>query len=218
MDPKDAHKTAFIANGALYQFKVLPFGCVTGPNSFSRFMHVSSNGIRSDPAKIQAIKDWPIPTTVKALQRFLGFCAFYHRFIKNLSQTAAPMYALLRKDTPFVWSKEADQAFAKLKDIIMTLPTLAYPDPHKPYDVHTDASTFGLGAIIVQDGRPVAFASRTLTPAEKNYTTTEQEALCVVYALDHFYPYLYGAVFTIYTDHAALKCILSKKEPKVKCF
>ncbi|KAG1255504.1 hypothetical protein G6F68_010323 [Rhizopus microsporus] len=159
MDPRDAHKTAFIANGALYQFKVLPFGCVTGPNSFSRFMHgviqnlprvmvylddvicfsrtkeeheqdlrallqrlseynlkisvkkcrffkkevtylgfiVSSNGIRSDPEKIEAIKEWPTPTTVKALQRFLGFCAFYHRFIKNLSQTAAPMYALLRE-------------------------------------------------------------------------------------------------------------------------
>ncbi|KAG1135610.1 hypothetical protein G6F37_012421 [Rhizopus arrhizus] len=252
MDPRDAHKTAFIANGALYQFKVLPFGCVTGPNSFSRFMHgviqnlprvmvylddvicfsrtkeeheqdlrallqrlseynlkisvkkcrffkkevkylgfiVSSNGIRSDPEKIEAIKEWPTPTTVKALQRFLGFCAFYHRFIKNLSQTAAPMYALLRKDAPFVWSKEADQAFITLKKIIMTLPTLAYPDPHKPYDVHTDASMFGLGAIIVQNGRPVAFASRTLTPAEKNYSTTEQEALCVVYALNHFYPYL----------------------------
>ncbi|KAG0736417.1 hypothetical protein G6F23_010961 [Rhizopus arrhizus] len=216
MDPRDAHKTAFIANGALYQFKVLPFGCVTGPNSFSRFMHgviqnlprvmvylddvicfsrtkeeheqdlrallqrlseynlkisvkkcrffkkevkylgfiVSSNGIRSDPEKIEAIKEWPTPTTVKALQRFLGFCAFYHRFIKNLSQTAAPMYALLRKDAPFVWSKEADQAFITLKIIIMTLPTLAYPDPHKPYDVHTDASMFGLGAIIVQNGRP----------------------------------------------------------------
>lgn len=68
----------------------------------------------------------------------------------------------------------------------MILPTLAYPDPNKPYDVHTDASTFGLGAIIVQEGRPVAFASRTLAPAEKIYSTTEQEALCVVYALKHF--------------------------------
>lgn len=96
----------------------------------------------------------------------------------------------------------------------MSLPTLAYPDPSKTYDVHTDASMHGLGAVIVQDGRPVAFASRTLTPAEKNYSTTEHEALCVVYALKHFYPYLYGASLTIYTDHAALKSILSTKEPK----
>ena len=83
-----------------------------------------------------------------------------------------------------------------------------------PYDVHTDASLHGLCAVIVQEGRPVAFASRTLTPVERNYNTTEQEALCVVYAFEHFYPYLYGAKLTIYTNHEALKSILSTKEPR----
>lgn len=175
---------------------------------------VNSQGIRSNPKKIKVIQDWNAPTTVGDLQRFLGFCAFYHRFMCNLSETAAPLYKLLRKDTAFEWTEEAERAFQTLKEMIMTLPTLAYPGPLKPYDVHTDASMHGLGAIIVQGGRPVSFASRTLTPAEKNYNTSEQEALCVVYALKHFYPYLYGAKLTIYTDHAALKSILSTKEPK----
>ncbi|KAG0771462.1 hypothetical protein G6F57_019163 [Rhizopus arrhizus] len=121
--------------------------------------------------------------SVSALQRFLGFCAFYHRFIKNLAPEAAPLYRLLRKDVQYEWSEEANKSFETLKKIIMSLPTLAYPDPSKTYDVHTDASMHGLGAVIVQDGRPVAFASRTLTPAEKNYSTTEQEALCVCHVL-----------------------------------
>lgn len=276
MDPRDAHKTAFVADGKLWQFKVLPFGCVTGPNSFSRFMSgvisglertkiylddcivysrtedehekdlrallkrlteynlkisikkckffkrevkylgfiVSSQGIRSDPEKTKAVEDWKAPTTVNALQRFLGFCAFYHRFLKNLSSVAAPMYKLLRKDEKYVWSTEINDAFKKLKSMLVNLPILAFPDPRKGYDVHTDASMHGLGAAIVQDGRPVAFASRSLTAAEKNYSTTEQEALCVNFALKYFYPYLYGANLTIYTDHAALKSILSTKEPR----
>ncbi|CEP11527.1 hypothetical protein [Parasitella parasitica] len=147
---------------------------------------------------------------------FLDFVLFiYHRFIKNLASVAAPLYRLLMKDVRYEWTEEANNGFETLKKIIMPLPTLAYPDPSKPYNVHTDASMHGLDAVIVQDGRPVAFASRTLTPAEKIYSTTEQEALCVVYALKHFYPYLYNsASLTIYTDHAALKSILSTKEPK----
>ena len=99
---------------------------------------------------------------------------FYHRFIDNLSRLAAPLYGLLKKDTPFMWSSQAKEAFEKLKKVIITLPTLAFPDPRKPYDVHTDASTYGLGAVLVQGGRPIAFTSRTLKPAEKNYSTTDE--------------------------------------------
>lgn len=276
MDPSDAHKTAFIADGALYQFRVLHFGCVTAPNAFARFMAevtrglqhckmylddiivfiplleaheedlrsvlsrlaeynlkisikkrkffkseveylgfiVSDQGIRSNPAKAQVIKDWQVTTSVAALQRFPGFCAFYHQFIKNLDQVASPLYKLLRKDTLFEWFVEANKSLEELKKIIVTLPTLVYPDPSKPYDGHTDASMHDLGAVIVQDRRLAASASRTLTPAEKSYRTTEQESLCVVYALKHFYPYLYGATLTTYTDHVAFKSILSTKEPK----
>jgi hypothetical protein len=97
---------------------------------------------------------------------------------------------------------------------MMELPTLAYPNPDLAYDLHTDASNVGLGIALVQSGRPVAFASKTLSPAEQNYSTTEKECLAIVWALNYFYPYLYGATFTIYTDHAALKSILSTKMPR----
>lgn len=177
---------------------------------------VSGDGIRSDPSKVDAISTWPVPGNVKSLQRFLGFCAFYHRFITDLSSTAAPLYRLLKKDDKFEWNSGRQKAFDALKKRILVLPTLAYPDadPALPYDLHCDASDVGLGASLVQEGRPVAFASRTLTTAEKNYTTTEKECLAIVWALNYFHPYVYGAALTIYTDHAALKSILSTKMPR----
>lgn len=96
----------------------------------------------------------------------------------------------------------------------MSLPTLAYPNPRLPYNLHCDASDVGLGACIVQMGRPIAYASRTLNSTECNYTTIEKECLAVVWSLKQFHPYLYGSKFTIYTDHAALKSILGTKLPK----
>ncbi|KAG1042636.1 hypothetical protein G6F43_011847 [Rhizopus delemar] len=97
---------------------------------------VSGEGIRSDPEKIKAIKDWPIPTSVKQLMQFLGFCAFHHRFIKNLYGVAKLLYYLLKKEEVLKWSEEANRAFENLKKQIMTLPTLAYPNPALAYDLH----------------------------------------------------------------------------------
>lgn len=175
---------------------------------------LSSNGVRSNPEKVAVIKTWPVPTTPKALMRFLGFCVFYHKFIKDLSSVAKPLYQLLHKDTTFHWSPEAATAFTNLKTIMMTLPTLAFPDPRRPFNLHCDASNFGLGAALVKDGTPIAFASRTLSPAQLNYSTTEKECLAIVWALDHFHAYIYGGDLTVYTDHAALKAILTTKIPK----
>ena len=112
------------------------------------------------------------------------------------------------------WTQEAQQAFEQIKQDLISLPTLAYPNPQLPYDLHCDASDVGLGACVVQLGRPIAFASRTLNSAETNYTTTEKECLAIVWALKQFHPYLYGSKFTIYTDHAALKSILSTRLPR----
>lgn len=133
----------------------------------------------------------------------------------NLADIAKPLYKLLKDGKKqFVWSLEADKAFNALKAKMVNLPTLAYPDPALPYDLHTDASNVGLGAVLVQSGRPISFASRTLSDAERNYSTTERECLAIVWSLNYFYPYLYGAHFSIYTDHAALKSILSTKMPR----
>ncbi|CEP09032.1 hypothetical protein, partial, partial [Parasitella parasitica] len=175
---------------------------------------VSSEGIRSNPDKVKVVKDWQPPVNKKGLLRFLGFAVFYHRFIDSLSTKAKPLYDLLKKDTEYVWSKEAQQAFDRIKQELVSLPTLAYPNPRLPYDLHCDASDVGLGACVVQQGRPIAYASRTLNSAECNYTTTEKECLAVVWSLKQFHPYLYGSKFTIYTDHAALKSILGTKTPK----
>ena len=175
---------------------------------------VSSNGIYPDPEKQNLVENWPPLKSVKELQRFLGFCAFHHKFIRHLSQTAAPLHKLLHKNTPFNWQPEHQDAFVALKKRIAELPTLAYSQPHLLNEIHTDASTHGLGSILVQNGRPIAFASRSLTTTEKNYTTTELKCLSIVYALSYFHPFIYGALqLTIYSDHAALKSILSTKMP-----
>jgi hypothetical protein len=121
---------------------------------------------------------------------------------------------LVRKDTELNWSKEHNKAFQMLKDRLTALPEMAFPDSALPYDMHTDASDVGIGAVLVQQGRPIAFASRTLTSAESNYSTTEKECLAIVWALGIFHPYVYGADLTIFTDHAALRSILSTKTPK----
>ncbi|SAL97626.1 hypothetical protein [Absidia glauca] len=276
MELQDAKKTAFVADGSLYEFTCLPFGVVNGPASFKRFMHgvlrglgrtmvylddviiysksveqheqdlrlvlarlakydfkisrnkcqffckevkflgflMSGNGVRSDPIKTEPIKNWPQPTSAKDVQQFMGLCAFYHKFMENLSTKAKPLYALLKADKTFEWTPQAQAAFEELKTRLIKLPTLAYPDPQQPYDLHTDASNIGIGAVLVQHGRPISYASRTLQASEINYHTTEKECLAIVWALNHFYCYLYGATFTIYTDHAALKSILSTKMPR----
>lgn len=127
---------------------------------------------------------------------------------------AAPLYSLLKKDVKFVWTYDGLVAFETLKETVCNLTSLSYPYSQAPFDLHTDASSVGIGAVLVQGGRPVAFASRSLTPAEQNYSTTEQECLAVVWSLEYFYCYLYGAEFTIYTVQMALKSILSTKMPR----
>lgn len=130
------------------------------------------------------------------------------------AETAAPLYALCKKGRPWVWERQHQQAFEALKSKLISLPMLSHPDPNLPFDVHVDASNVGLGAVLVQAGRPVAFASRTLTSTEQNCSATEKECLAVVWALDYFHPYVYGATVTVYSEHAALKWIMSRQAPR----
>ncbi|CEP07164.1 hypothetical protein, partial, partial [Parasitella parasitica] len=175
---------------------------------------VNGEGIRSNPEKVAVVKDWKAPGSKKALLRFLGFANFYHKFISSLSSKAKPLYHLMKEDRPFIWGEKEQSAFDNLKQELMTLPTLVYPNPNWPYDLHCDGSNTGLGACLVQNSKPIAFASKTLTSAEQNYSTTEKECLAIVWALQHFHPYIYGAQLNIYTDHLALKSILATKLPR----
>jgi hypothetical protein len=182
---------------------------------------VSEKGIETDPDKIEAVKTWPVPSTVKEVRAFLGFVGYYRRFVKGFASIARPLNDLLveneaqnpnkvkSRKAPFVWGETQQHAFEQLKDAITNPPVLAYADYSKPFVVHTDASGTGLGAILYQeqDGlqRVVAYASRSLKPAEKNYPAHKLEFLALKWALcDKFHDYLYGTSFDVVTDNNPL--------------
>jgi len=190
---------------------------------------VSSDGIEVDPDKVQSIVDFEVPKNVKALQRFLGMCTYYHSFICNFSSIALPLYELLRKDVKYEWSSEQQASFERLKECLMTAPILIQPDYSQPFVLVTDASKSGLGGLIGQapsfntatwskhwsqlpdDLQPIAYCSKTLTPADKNLSATELEASGIIYALSKFRIYTYGQRLGIFTDHSALPDLSKKK-------
>lgn len=185
---------------------------------------VDSQGLRTDPEKVEAIVSYPTPTCRKELKRFLGTATWYRRFVPNFSTLAGPLNRLTsnkKNGPPFVWSPEADVAFSKLKNALVSAPVLACPDFSLPFEVHTDASSYGVGGMLTQtiDGkeRPVAYMSKSLTGPERNYSVTEREALAVITALEYWRCYLdNGIPFTVYTDHSALQWFLSLSNPTGK--
>lgn len=178
---------------------------------------VSADGVQPDPDKTSAVAAFPTPRDKKAVRRFLGLCAYYRRFIANFSRIAEPLIRLTREDTPFVWTDEQDAAFTELRQRLQESPVLAHFDEDADTEVHTDASNIGLGAVLVQhqEGveRVIAYASRTLSRAEINYSTSEKECLAVVWAIMKFRPYLYGRPFKVVTDHHSLCWLANLRDP-----
>ncbi|BBG92848.1 transposable element gene [Prunus dulcis] len=179
---------------------------------------ISSKGIEVDKAKIDVIAKLPPPTSVKGVRSFLGHAGFYRRFIKDFSKISRPLCTLLAKDTPFNFDKACLEAFNKLKALLTSAPIIAAPNWDLPFELMCDASDYAVGAVLGQrkDKLPhvIYYASRTLNDAQLNYATTEKELLAVVFALEKFRSYLVGAKIIVYTDHAALKYLLSKKDAK----
>jgi transposase len=182
---------------------------------------VDHNGLRTDPDKVKAILDIPVPTTKRELKRFLGTASWYRRFVPNFSTLAAPLNLLTstgKKAPPFRWNDEANVAFNKIKQALVSSPILTCPDFSKTFSVHCDASNFGIGAMLTQEDngieKPIAYFSRSLSKQQQNYSITERELLSVIVALEHWQCYLdNGQKFVVYTDHAALKWFLNLDNP-----
>ena len=173
---------------------------------------ISSEGISVDPSKIQEVVDWKPPTSVHQIRSFLGLAGYYRRFIPDFSRIAKPMMELLKKGVKFVWDDKCEEAFHTLRAQLTTAPMLAQPDNTKPFDVYCDASGTGLGCVLMQDNRVIAYASRALQTHEKNYPTHDLELAAVIHALKIWRHHLMGMHCNIYTEHKSLKYIFTQAD------
>jgi hypothetical protein len=202
--------------------RLKPKKCKFSQRSVTYVGHVvAADGVATDPQKLEAVRDYPVPVDVKSLRSFLGLASYYRRFVPGFSKVAGPLHALTKKDVKFVWGPKCQSSFEELKRLLTNAPVLAFPDFSRRFLLETDASGAGLGTVLAQeqsDGavRPIAYASRSLGKHEKNYGITELEALGVVWAVKHCRAYLFGHSCVVYTDHEALKFLLNTPQPSGK--
>lgn len=180
--------------------------------------YIVGNGcLKTDPEKIRAISEFPQPATIRQLRRFLGLTGWYQRFISNYSAVSAPLSDIKGKPEKFKWSAKAQEAFEALKHCLTSAPVLTHPDFSKPFLVQCDASLTGVGSVLCQVGEdgqehPIAFMSKKLNAAQRNYSVTELECYAAVLSVKKFRPYIEGMKFTIITDHASLKWLMGQKD------
>lgn len=180
--------------------------------------HIIGQGeLHVSDKKIRIVKDFPPPRSVKQVRSFLGLINFYRTFIDKCAEKSEPLNRLLRKDIKFVWSEDCQKAFEELKEHLIHYPILRCPDFELPFEIHVDASLVGLGAVLIQrfdrKEHPIAYASKTLTKPERNYSVTERECLAIIFGLEHYREYVDGTHFIIITDHAPLTWLRSLKNP-----
>ena len=197
-----------------------PKKCHVGFHNIEALGHrISRVGIHTSPDKVAAIRDMAAPTNVRLIRTFLGLAGYYRRFIKDYATIARPLSELTKKDHPFAWGDRQQRAFEALKQRLCEEPILAAPDFSLPFVIYTDASSFGLGAVLaqIQDGeeRVIAYLSRQTKDAETRYTPTELECLAVVWALDNLSVYVHGHKFTLHTDHSALRQLFTLTHQQV---
>jgi len=199
--------------------KLKPEKCTLFQKSVAFLGHVvSGRGIETDPVKTQAVKEWPIPKSIREVRAFLGLAGYYRRFVRDFAAIAAPLHALMGKGKTFKWDSATQQAFDKLKEALTSPPILAMPTDEGDYILDTDASDTAIGAVLSvrQDGieRVIAYASRRLDRREVNYCVSRKELLSVVHFMRYFRQYLLGRhQFKVRTDHAALTWLRRLREP-----
>ena len=171
---------------------------------------ITKDGVKPDPIKTKAITEMPRPSDIHGVKRFCGMVQYLSKFLQNLSEDLAPIRNLTKKNVPFIWDDKCETAFSQVKQKISKAPVLSYFDNNKALTLQADSSKSGLGVAILQNGKPVEFASRSLTPAENNGAQIEKELLAVVYGLERFHEYCYGRHIVVHGDHRPIEMILKK--------
>lgn len=183
---------------------------------------IDEHGYLPNTIKVDCINKYPTPTNVTELQRYLGMCNYYRKFIRNYAQIAKPLYNLLRKEVTFVWNSACTESFNILKQSLSNPPVLIFPNFKHTFIVTTDASSIAVGGVLSQgdlpNDRPIQFISKVLNKTQQNYSTIERELYAIVFAVDSFRHYIYGFEFIIYTDHRPLVYLFNLKNPSSKLF
>jgi hypothetical protein len=172
---------------------------------------ISESRVATDPDKVTAVSQWPVPTSVKELRSFLGLAGYYRHFVQHFGIITRPLNDLLKKGAIFLSTTVHEQAFQTLKAALVSAPVLALPDFSKPFCVETDATGTGIGAVLTQASHPLAYLSKSLSPRSQGLSTYEKEHLAILLALDHWRCYLQHAEFVILTDHKSLSQLTEQR-------
>jgi hypothetical protein len=220
MEEHKQHLSNVLQQCRAFNIKLKASKCKFGRSSVTYLGHiVSTDGIRKDPTKVEAIVNYPQPKTPRSLRRFLGMFNYMRKFVNMAADITQPLSNLLKGNPKNIdWSDEANESFLKAKEAIATDALLRHPDFRKPFTLNTDASIKAIAAVLLQDGKPIGFASRLLSKSEKNYSATELELLAVIFGISYFREFLEFKPFTIVTDHKALLWLANVHETKAKLY
>ena len=211
VDQHDERLEKVLKRAEEINLKLNPGKCKIRVDKVTYIGHLlSAEGIKPDPEKVRALVDYPAPKNKQELQRFLGMINYVSKFVQNFSENTAAIRENLKKENEWSWTEQHEEEFNGLKQAISNPPVLKYYDSSKPVTLTCDASKSGLGAACLQNGYPIAYASRAMTRTEQNYAQIEKELLAVVFACRKFDDYVYGKKITVETDHKPLVTILNK--------